>query len=628
LYRLFSIVLALSLPAALPLFGQLRIDFNDRSNDFPSRTQEGFDPFVLGAVGSSTAIQPGTNTLQFGAVKVSIWDPSSAGCDDRNRGFPPNQGSFTNGPLLQDLVFSVGTNTNSGLSILLQGLPTNVAHQVTIWSYDFSALGTRVSDWYANGVLQKTNYTFTSGVNPSTNGAFQFSLSATSSVSGEILIQGLRKSNSVDQNGAAAPGVFLNGLELSPGPDHGPACNTATHFKVGSNIYGWTGGSSFAEQDQEVAALKAAGLTRARINVVWFAVEPTQKGVYDIGLLSLYDHLMQKLGESAIKAIFVTADTPYWASSDPAKFTDASGQHWNTRYKPSNNNDLADYYVFLLNRYRSTGPHAFEVWNEQDNAYFWPPSPSATDFAVLLHAVHDSVKAADPNAIVLNGGLTDSTGAAGYMSALYAAGAAPWFDVWSQHLYPRAPEYETVVQTARSVMVANGDGAKKIWVTETGWPTYTNAADASAVSYARQARYLTNLLTRLAGYPYVQEMHWYTSRSYDETVKEGSFGLSLPDFTRKPSYYAMSSWVAQAGAICPPGWITLLGVTRPTTGSVVLSFDAPTGFAYAVQSSGDLGQWSTMATNVTSSNTVHFYQDPAPAATNRFYRVFWPPTAP
>ena len=37
--------------------------FNDRSNDLPGNTQENFDSFILGNIGSSTAIQTGTNTL-------------------------------------------------------------------------------------------------------------------------------------------------------------------------------------------------------------------------------------------------------------------------------------------------------------------------------------------------------------------------------------------------------------------------------------------------------------------------------------------------------------------------------------------------------------------------------------
>ena len=244
--------------------------------------------------------------------------------------------------------------------------------------------------------------------------------------------------------------------------------------------------------------------------------------------------------------MFVTADTPYWASADPAKYTDGSGPHWNSRYKPANFNDLADYMVFLLNRYRSSGPHAFEIWNEEDAASFWPSGPDPADYLNMLRPAYNAIKAADPNAVVLNGGVTDK--GMSFAANFYAAGGKPYFDVWSQHLYPRAPQYETAVQTVRNIMLANSDSAKSIWVTETGWPTYTNnPTDPSAVSFARQAHYLDRLFTRLAAYPYVQETLWYTSRSYDESVKEGSFGLALPDFTPKPSFrHSATGWQRQA----------------------------------------------------------------------------------
>jgi hypothetical protein len=475
-------------------------------------------------------------------------------------------------------------------------------------------------------VLVTNNYTFNGAVLPVSDNDYRFSFSANAGAAGEILIEARRDASSVDQGGAPAPGVFVNALEISPIPDQSPPCGTINHFKPGSNLYGWTGGATFAEQDQEVALLKAAGVHRVRINVVWFAVEPSQKGSYDAGLLALYDHLMQRLGENGIRTVFVTADTPYWASGDPAKYIDGSGQHWNSRYKPANYNDLADYMVFLLERYRSTGPHAFEIWNEQDVSYFWPSGPNAADYLNMLRAVYLAIKAADTNALVLNGGVTDNSTGISFLSSLYAAGGKPYFDVWSQHIYRRTPQYETVVQTVRDIMVANGDSAKKIWITEAGWPTYTNnPTDPSAVSFARQAHYLNSLFTRLAAYPYVAEAHWYTSRSYDESVKEGSFGLALPDFTRKPSFYAFSNWVSQASQPCAPAAIGLLGVSFLTGGSARVEFSAPTGFTYGLQGSTNLTSWFTLCTNITPTNILHRVED-AGAATSamRFYRVWWP----
>jgi len=599
-------------PASLLAQSSLAIDFNDRSNDLPGNTHEDFDSFILGAVGGSTAIQFNTNSLSYGSVTISVSDILGLGCDDRKRSTPANSGAFTEGQLLQDVVFPAGSTVTNGLNIRIQGLASNQSCQVTIWSFDSGSPGVRVSDWYANGLLVKAHYTFDGSLLPTSNTQYRFTFAATSSATGELLITGQGDPSSLN------PAVSIDALQVSPIPAQGPPCNTLSHFSPGSNLYGWTGGYTTAEQDQEIAALKEAGAQWARINVVWFAVEPNQKGSYDAGLLALYDHLMAKLAENGMRAIFVTADTPYWASADPAK---ANGV-WSQKYKPTNNSDLADYFVFLLNRYRSTGPHAFEIWNEENAAAFWPSGVNAADYFSMLQTCYTAIKAADPLTTVLNGGLTDGSNTTNYMASLYAAGAKNYFDAWSQHTYTKTPQYETIVSKARNIMAANGDAAKKIWMTECGWLTSSNVAETGAVSFNRQAHYLTNLFTRLATYPSVEVVCWYTSRSFDENTHEGSFGLMLPDFTRKPSFYAYKDWVSAAGGVCPPADMRLLSPFKLPNGAMRVGFTGTTGITHSIQASSNLADWVTIATNI--FGTGSYYDDFAATNSPRFYRLLWP----
>jgi hypothetical protein len=160
-------------------------------------------------------------------------------------------------------------------------------------------------------------------------------------------------------------------------------------------------------------------------------------------------------------------------------------------------------------------------------------------------------------------------------------------------------------------------------MTEFGWLTSTDVTDPSAVSFDRQAHYLTNMLTRLATHPEVEVACWYTSRSYDETTHEGSFGLMLPDFTRKPSFYAYQNWVAVAGRSCPPSPMNL-SISRLVNGVARLGFD-DLGFTYSVQASSNLTDWVTLVTNLSGTNGNCIYDDVG--STNvlqRFYRVSWP----
>jgi hypothetical protein len=608
-------------------YAQLRIDFNDRSNDFARETHEEFEAFIVSAIGGNGALQTSTTALRFGTITISAFRNGGNGLDDRARSLPTNTATFTEEQLLKDFIFNQGATTvGSGLSVRVQGLVTNQIYQLTIWSFDADSHGNRVSDWFANGTMVKDNYVFDGRVLPTANATCQFTFSSAASATGEILVEGRRDSSSVDTNGAAANAVFLNALEISSVSYPGPPCETTSHISPGSNLYGYTGGTNIAHQDQEIASLKEAGVKWARINAAWFEVEPSAKGVYNNDLLALYDHLMAKLAENEMKAIFVTADTPYWASADPTKTNGV----WRQKYKPTNNSDLADYFLFLRSRYQSTGPHAFEIWNEQNATNFWPSAANvaavdAPDYFNMLQTCYTAIKAADPQAIVLNGGLTDGTNTVDYMTALYAAGAKNYFDVWSQHTYTKTPQYETIVSKVRNIMVANGDSAKKIWMTECGWLTRTNSTDNSAVSFNRQAHYLTNFFTRLATYPYVEVVCWYTSRSFDENTHEGSFGLMLPDFTRKPSFYAYKDWVASASRHCFPYFINLSSPVLLPDRTTRLQFSADSNFNYTVQASTNLTNWQNLSTNVTSTDTNFIFNDAS--ATNfplRFYRVRWP----
>src|ERR1051326_9119748 len=275
-----------------------------------------------------------------------------------------------------------------------------------------------------------------------------------------------------------------------------PPCGTIAHFLPGVNLDGWTGGATFQEQDESVALLEELGARLVRINAPWHALEPDTKGVFDTNLLSFYDHIVPALCSNGMRCIFVNATTPYWASGDPAK----SGGNWNPLYKPSNVTNYSDFLVFLANRYKPFGSNIFEVWNEENTSYFWPSGVNAADYFLMLRSAYAAVKQADPSALVINGGLADTSSTSSYLTSLYNAGGGPFFDVLAQHVYPTSPGTETTMSKIRNVMLIKNDSAKKVWVTECGWPTYVNPSDPNAVDVTTQALYLTNLFTRLANY--------------------------------------------------------------------------------------------------------------------------------
>ena len=121
-----------------------------------------------------------------------------------------------------------------------------------------------------------------------------------------------------------------------------------------------------------------------------------------------------------------------------------------------------------------------------------------------------------------------------FLGQIYAAGAGSSFDAAAVHtdtaclVDPPSSFYREDGNVARftflgfrtvhDVMVANGDGAKPIWMTELGWTTTTTTCSRgmwagqkpSGVSEAAQAANLKEAYHCLAGYPYVETAMWFT----------------------------------------------------------------------------------------------------------------------
>jgi hypothetical protein len=195
----------------------LSIDINDRENDNASSTQTGFSSFIIGNVGGIAAIQNGAISRNYGAYSVTLSNSSASfGYDDRLRGTPVNNSTFTESLLLRDVVFSRDLSGASGLDIALNGLSANQPYDLTVWSFDALSSGTRVSDWFANGEAVTNNYTFNGSAAPISDSQYRFTFRATASASGLVLISGRRDPASVDGGNAASFGVFLNALQVAP----------------------------------------------------------------------------------------------------------------------------------------------------------------------------------------------------------------------------------------------------------------------------------------------------------------------------------------------------------------------------------------------------------------------------
>lgn len=322
-----------------------------------------------------------------------------------------------------------------------------------------------------------------------------------------------------------------------------------------------TWGTSRAEVDRTVALLRDSGARWVRTNVSWSGAEP-RRGRYNEGWLADVDYAVAAARRAGIEVLMPISDgVPYWASADPGKVVGPDGkERWNKYWRPRDPAEYGRFVRYVADRYTLQGVRAFEIWNEPNLARFWPSGPSAAEYVPLLRAGFEAVKAASPGATVVLGGLSRSD--AGYLQSVYDAGGGRWFDVAAVHPYTVADptvcwssiDAFCAIETVRRTMVANGDAAKELWLTEYGWSSSPLAP--WSVDEARQADYVAKALAKLETYPYVTKAFYYGFRNLwweqDDPREWGAnLGLLRTDFSPKPAYYAFRDHRPAAPAAQP-----------------------------------------------------------------------------
>jgi hypothetical protein len=232
---------------------------------------------------------------------------------------------------------------------------------------------------------------------------------------------------------------------------------------------------------------------------------------------------------------------------------------------------------------------AYEVWNEEDESGFWLNGPQPGAYAALLKAAYPAIKAEDPNAAVIVGGLVGND--FDYLSALYDNGAKGSFDGVGVHTdtaclstdpreFYREPSGRigrysfTGYREVRATMLAHGDD-KPVYMTELGWSTTSGTCarggragtKEAGVSQAVQADFLGKAYGCLANDPYVVNATWFNLHDLDTGSGDDSLNLGLvtDTFARKPAFAAMQR-AAHATAI-PCGGVLDQGAPTVTLAS-------------------------------------------------------------
>lgn len=167
---------------------------------------------------------------------------------------------------------------------------------------------------------------------------------------------------------------------------------------------------------------------------------------------------------------------------------------------PADPSVWASYAAEIAARYRGVIDH-FEVWNEPDGPWAFAGGPE--DYARMLSAAYDAIKAEAPSASVILGGTMYPTGRGGaWLSRVFAtpgANAARKFDVGSIHVRGQIKRMLAQLRARKRFLRKTGRSVP-IWITEHGYPANTKFQRSRNYRGGprAQAAYLAEALPALA----------------------------------------------------------------------------------------------------------------------------------
>jgi hypothetical protein len=299
-----------------------------------------------------------------------------------------------------------------------------------------------------------------------------------------------------------------------------------------------------SQQAAALANMKSVGVRWVRVDADWSWLQPNGPTGFEWSQL---DQEVQSIEAAGMSADLIIDDTPPWAR------TQAADTLWG---EPSSASIYATFAGEVAAHYGPMGVKVYEIWNEPNVQAFWRPAPNPSLYTAMLKGAYAAIKKVEPDSIVISGGLApaanSSTGIAPvtYLQDLYNDGAQGSFDALGDHAYsfPALPDtYETwsgwsqMDQTSpslRGIMMANGDGGKKIWITEIGAPS----AGPQGVGTTVQAEIVTQAVAGAKGSSWIGAMFVYTYQ--DAASDPDYYGLLNADGSPKPAWKALAAALA------------------------------------------------------------------------------------
>jgi hypothetical protein len=283
----------------------------------------------------------------------------------------------------------------------------------------------------------------------------------------------------------------------------------------------------------------------------WGYIEPS-KGQFD------WQHADVVVDHAVNQGLTVVARldfVPEWARPKDTTFRYLDEDHYQ---------DYGDFVHAFVEHFRGRVDYVI-IWNEPNLSFEWGYRPvDAGAYTDLLRLAYRRAKEANPDCYVLNGGLAPTVAREGnewglsdliFLQEMYDAGAKDYFDILAVHAYgysfpPDDPPAENKINFSRpeliqEVMVRNGDGEKKVMITEGGWNDHPR--------WTKAVRPYQRILYTIQGYEMVEGWDWceaFAVWSFRTPVPEKNFRdyytLVTSGFILKPIYLEIQKYARGA----------------------------------------------------------------------------------
>lgn len=328
---------------------------------------------------------------------------------------------------------------------------------------------------------------------------------------------------------------------------------------------------NFSQTVLNTTASSGAKILRSHLS--WTAVEPANTDPAHYSWAS-YDSVFSRIASAGLTPILVIDKCPAWACP--------------FMRGPVNEANFYDYVEFVnavVARY-SAAPynvHFWELFDEPDSAAGpdgqWSYGNHAPQYVAALRALYNAAHAANPEAVVMNGGLAydyPTIFRPEFLREMLLAGGAQYMDALNFHYFRiNGPGWTTIGMKANEIRgIMRGAG-----VTADLPLVCTSTGESSAninpwySSEAQQARYVVkvNAQSAAAG---IRATIWYLTQDFDCQPTSGCpqgwdvwarHGLARSDGSLKPAHRAMQIFAQEIGS---GAFVRQLGPESGVSGSL------------------------------------------------------------